>query len=360
MASSIDGNRLKQLREENGYTLDEVAKETYNTVYTVQSWEEGWALSNPSSGEISSLAEMFDMSEDDLRDEINADEEYDGDNENKPFSETIGEAIGTLISTAVITTMERTRPQREKNREIEHKRQLELQKIEAEKEIEIKRIEAEKEKERQRISEIKRRERKEWRRKHRLGIIISVLSVLLVVILAIGVFEYQNYISVGYTEGSLIGLTYEDAVQKLEEQGFSNINLEEKSDLLLSDENKANTVSDVSIKDIDLFDINTKCRYNTEITIVYHTLKMVNAPLISKDSKGLNFLDVQEKFETAGFVNIKYDIVYDIITGWIMSDGEVEFVKIDGNEDFDCYDDFRPDAEVVVTYHTLRKNKPEQ
>ena len=81
MASSIDGNRLKQLREENGYTLDEVAKETYNTVYTVQSWEEGWALSNPSSGEISSLAEMFDMSEDDLRDEINADEEYDGLNQ---------------------------------------------------------------------------------------------------------------------------------------------------------------------------------------------------------------------------------------------------------------------------------------
>lgn len=182
----------------------------------------------------------------------------------------------------------------------------------------------------------------------------------MVAVLAIGVFEYQNYIPVGYTEESLIGLTYEDAVQKLEEQGFSNINLEEKSDLLLSDENKANKVSDISIKDIDLFDIDTKCRYNTEITIVYHTLKMVNAPLISKDSKGLNYLDVQEKFETAGFIDVKYDIVYDIITGWIMSDGEVESVKIDGNEDFDSYDDFRPDADVVIIYHTLKKNEPKQ
>lgn len=140
MASSIDGNRLKQLREENGYTLDEVAKETYNTAYTVQSWEEGWALSNPSSGEISSLAEMFNMSEEDLRYEINADEEHDGDNENKPFSETMGEAIGTLISTAVITTIERTRPQREKNGRLSIRDGLNFKKSKLKKRLKLKEL----------------------------------------------------------------------------------------------------------------------------------------------------------------------------------------------------------------------------
>ena len=87
---------------------------------------------------------------------------------------------------------------------------------------------------------------------------------------------------------------------------------------------------------------------------------MANAPFISRDSKGLNFLDVHDKFSNEGFINIRYEVIYDIITAWIISDGEVESVTIDGKEDFEPYDDFRPDAEVVITYHTMKKNKPKQ
>ena len=47
-----------------------------------------------------------------------------------------------------------------------------------------------------------------------------------------------------------------------------------------------------------------------------------------------------------------------IVTGWLTDDGEVKSVTINGKKEFDSDDKYRLDAEVVVTYHTLKKNKP--
>ena len=54
-----------------------------------------------------------------------------------------------------------------------------------------------------------------------------------------------------------------------------------------------------------------------------------------------------EKFEEAGFENITLEVEYDIITGWITDDGKFASGK-----------EYRADAEVVITYHTYRSNKP--
>ena len=71
----------------------------------------------------------------------------------------------------------------------------------------------------------------------------------------------------------------------------------------------------------------------------------------------MNYSDVVEAFEDAGFINITVNIEYDIITGWLTDDGEVESVTINGEKKFTEGSGFRPDAEIVITYHTLRKNK---
>ena len=78
----------------------------------------------------------------------------------------------------------------------------------------------------------------------------------------------------------------------------------------------------------------------------------------SKETKGMNYLDVIEEFENAGFVNVATVVEYDIVTGWLTDDGEVKSVTINGEKKFDSYDEYRLDAEVVVTYHALKKNKP--
>lgn len=76
---TIDGYRLKELREMNGYSRSEVARETLTTETIIQGWEEGFAVMNPSSGEIETMAEMFGLSEEQFREEINASIENDYD-----------------------------------------------------------------------------------------------------------------------------------------------------------------------------------------------------------------------------------------------------------------------------------------
>nr|WP_263326071.1 hypothetical protein [Neobacillus sp. Marseille-Q6967] len=71
----------------------------------------------------------------------------------------------------------------------------------------------------------------------------------------------------------------------------------------------------------------------------------------------MNYEDVVKSFEDAGYTNITVNVDYDIITGWLTDEGEVESVTIDGEKKFNSYDEFRLDAEVKITYHDLRKNK---
>ncbi len=41
----------------------------------------------------------------------------------------------------------------------------------------------------------------------------------------------------------------------------------------------------------------------------------------------------------------------------ISDDGEVASITIDDEKKFARNDEFRSDAEIVITYHTLKKNK---
>lgn len=73
----MNGNALKTLREEHGYSRSELAEILYVTASMIQSWEEGWAIINPSKGEIREMAEAFNMSVDELREVLDADPDDD-------------------------------------------------------------------------------------------------------------------------------------------------------------------------------------------------------------------------------------------------------------------------------------------
>ena len=67
--------------------------------------------------------------------------------------------------------------------------------------------------------------------------------------------------------------------------------------------------------------------------------------------------ELETQFLDAGFVNVRTEVIYDIITGWITKDGSVESVSINGDTDFSEYASYRPDVEVIITYHTFKKNQ---
>ena len=48
----MNGRKLKELRDKHGYSREKFAQLLYVTPSIIESWEEGWAIINPSSGEI--------------------------------------------------------------------------------------------------------------------------------------------------------------------------------------------------------------------------------------------------------------------------------------------------------------------
>lgn len=76
---TINGKRLQELREMNGISRADFSGYVDTNKATIQGWEEGWAWHNPSSDEILRMAEVFHMTEEEFRKEINAEEEYDSD-----------------------------------------------------------------------------------------------------------------------------------------------------------------------------------------------------------------------------------------------------------------------------------------
>ena len=192
---------------------------------------------------------------------------------------------------------------------------------------------------------------------------ITFLIILIFVTLTFGpliLYEYQKRIPIGYDEEALLGLDYREVVQNLEKEGFTCIVTEEIPNLTLAEEIKSNLVTDVKLEENIIFDKDTKYAYDKQITVVYHSLSLCNPPLTSKDAKGTNYNDVVNNFNNSGFVNIKTNVLYDIITGWVTDDGEVKSITINGEEDFNTFDQFRPDAEVIITYHTYKKNNPDK
>lgn len=269
------------------------------------------------------------------RTSYDADDNDDEDDDDSGGS-SLGDALGTIIGAGLAGVMA----------------------VGAKAAAEEREREAQREAERREQARINSENRRAWRKRHRKGIAITILISVIVVLSLIGYYEIQKLIPMGYSSDSLEGLKYTEAVQRLKESGFSNVHTKEISDLTISRDYEENLVTEVKLMFGDSFDEDTKYPSNLWITVVYHTVELYAPPLTSKEAKGMNYLDVIDEFENAGFVNVTTVVEYDIVTGWLTDDGEVKSVTINGDKKFDSYNEYRLDAEVVVTYHTLKKNKP--
>ena len=208
-------------------------------------------------------------------------------------------------------------------------------------------------------SRIKSEERREWICAHKKGLSITIGVLILSIMLFIGYHEIKMLIPLGYNSSALEGLKYTEVVQLLKESGFSNVRIKEVSDLTLSREDEEYLVSEVKLIHTDQFCEDSKYPSNLWITVVYHTVELYAPPLTSKSAKGMYYEDVLAEFEKVGFTNVTVNVEYDIITGWMTKDGEVKSITINGDKKYDSHDKYRLDAEIVITYHTLRSNKPD-
>ena len=78
----------------------------------------------------------------------------------------------------------------------------------------------------------------------------------------------------------------------------------------------------------------------------------VNAPGSQGSFVGDNYVAVQMSFEAAGFTNVQLVPMGDLVTGLLVSEGEVDSVTINGGS-FSDGEQFEPDAVVIISYHSF-------
>ena len=197
-----------------------------------------------------------------------------------------------------------------------------------------------------------------WKRRHwKFLFVLSLLGILILTGM-IAAYEIHLLIPVKNNSHDMIGLYYEEVIEKLQESGFCWIQEFPIQDLGVESIQQENKVTEVKIGWKSTFTADAQMPSNFPIRVTYHTVKLIQVPVSSKDVKGKPYTEIFKTFSDAGFINIKLVTDYDIITGWISSENEIEKITIDGDKRFSIDEKFRPDAEVVITYHALRKDRP--
>jgi DNA-directed RNA polymerase subunit M/transcription elongation factor TFIIS len=226
-----------------------------------------------------------------------------------------------------------------------------------ERQREEERIRQEEERLQQEEARRRREEARSWRKAHRKELCFCTFCLFISLLGCLGYFEYKLLIPVGYASSDLIGIPYQTALGCLEGSGFTSINAIEIQDLSLSELAQDDLVTDVKIAWASQFDSTSRFPSNLKVTLTYHTLNPIAVPFSSSEAKGQDHADIADQLKAAGFANIKEVVLYDIITGWFASDGEVKSVSVAGDTRFDAGAEYRPDAEIIITYHTFKKNK---
>ncbi len=197
---------------------------------------------------------------------------------------------------------------------------------------------------------------------HWIATTLSIVCITTVIIGTLGLMVYKSnkieqskLTPIGVDSSSLISIDYLDAKNTIEKAGFTNVYTQPINDLDINHIKFENTVKSITVNGVNHFESKDRFPYDTKIIITYHIIKEINLPISSRKATEKNYEDLNKMLENAGFVNITLKPEYDLITGWITKDGSVESVTINGDDSFSTLDSYRPDAEIIIVYHTFKK-----
>ena len=153
-----------------------------------------------------------------------------------------------------------------------------------------------------------------------------------------------------------IGLNYKDIQSLLAQSGFVNVKTVGVKGPPRGDVTEDGQVTNVLDSASTELLAGDKYRPDAPITIYYRIIELTT-PISNEDIGDINYIELKELFEEAGFRNITVIPVYDLLIGWFVKEGNVNSVKINGSEEFTLNDKYGSDAVVEITYHALKKNQ---
>ena len=172
----------------------------------------------------------------------------------------------------------------------------------------------------------------------------------------VGAYKYAkdaDQITLGLSQETVYGMTYTEAEDALRKAGFTNIETNNISDLDISQADREYKVGSMVINNSEEYTEDSRFPSYVAIVINYHTLREISPSMSAKDARGGNYEEIARQLESDGFVNIRYEVIEDLITGWMVKDGQVEEVIINDEKDFKADSVYRQDADVVIRYHTF-------
>ena len=173
-----------------------------------------------------------------------------------------------------------------------------------------------------------------WKKSHVKPLMIAKLGLVAVIFILASAFLLSKLTPMGYDSVSLEGMDKRSVSEMLESQ--------------------ENIVRSIEIGDITDFKATKRFLKWKKIKVYYSSLQKKALPISSKDIKDMDYVDLQKMLTAAGFVNIKTEADPDLTTGWIHSAGEVEKVYVNNKEKFSANDQYRPDVEIIIVYHTFK------
>ena len=196
----------------------------------------------------------------------------------------------------------------------------------------------------------------------------GVLSIMLVLLLilavgvpvavfgGVGAYKYAkdaDQITLGLSQEAVYDMKYTEVEEALRKAGFSNIETNNIPDLDISQADRENKVGSMVVNNSEEYSEDSRFPSYVAIVINYHTLRQISPSMSAKDAKGGNYEEIARQLESDGFVNIRYEVIEDLVTGWLVKDGQVEEVIINDEKDFKADSAYRQDVDVVIRYHTF-------
>jgi hypothetical protein len=185
--------------------------------------------------------------------------------------------------------------------------------------------------------------------------------VISLIILALGIFggykyiEYKKSIVVGVSSSDILGSNYEDIVEQLKGTGFTCVTTIAEGDLSIQEIDKEYEISSITIGKKDSFQAADKFPYDSKVIVSYHSVKNIEIPVSYNSVKDMSYSELETILTDAGFINIITEKDTDLITGWISKENSIKKVTVNGEEKFKENDTFRPDVEIIITYHAFKE-----
>ena len=159
-------------------------------------------------------------------------------------------------------------------------------------------------------------------------------------------------INVGLSSDDLCRMNYREAVEYLESIGFNNVSSVAIGDIMYNADYEVDSVSEIVINEENSFGASNSYAVDASIFVYYHSIADVEVG-DPNSYIGLDYNELIETLQTAGFTNIELMEYPDLTLGYQHFDGEVMRVAINDQEDFSEGDVYPSGALITITYHTF-------